>query len=47
MEDLSKKDKKHAKDSEETKIPTKILMMLHLQNNVIRFTLTNIFSFEK
>ena len=46
MEKLSSKCKEYEKYQEAINTLIKQLMMLHLQNNAISFTLKNILSFE-
>ena len=47
MDELSSKDKEYAGYSEERNTLVKNFMKLHLQKNVIYFTLTNILSFDE
>ena len=47
MNELSNKDKEDAKYSEKRKKLIKTLMEVHFQNNVIRFTLTNILTVDE
>ena len=47
MDESPNKNKEDAEYSEEIKILIKILIILNFQNNIIRFKLTNIVSFEK
>ena len=47
IDELSNKDTEDVEDSEERKIIFKTLMKMYNQNNVIRYTLANIFSIDK
>ena len=47
MDELSKKYKEDAEDSEERKTIFKTLMKMNSQNNVIRYTLKNIMSIDE
>ena len=47
MDELSKKDKEDAEDSEERKTFFKTLIIMNFQNNVMCYTLTNIVSIDE
>ena len=47
MDELSNKDKEDAEDSEERKTLFKTLMKMHFQNNIIRYTLTNMIPIDE